>query len=60
MAKIAAEQAVFMEAHKLKIEQLDEEATVQVSNAQMEHDWEVQEHARAHAEQMARIEQERQ
>ena len=59
MVKIAAEQAVYMEGHKLKMEQLDEEAAEQASNAEMQHDWEVKEHARKHSEQMARIEQER-
>ena len=59
MAKIAADQVVYMEGHKLKMQQLDEEAAEQESNAQMQHTWEVQEHAREHAEQMARIEQER-
>ena len=59
MAKIAADQVVYMEGHKLKMQQLDEEAAEQASNAQMQHNWEVQEHAREHAEQMARIEQER-
>lgn len=50
MAKIAADQEVYMEGHKLKMQQLDEEAAEQASNAQMQHNWEVQEHARKHAE----------
>ena len=36
MAKIAADQEVYMEGHKLKMQQLDEEAAEQASNAQIE------------------------